>query len=59
MVETKIGSREEEPPEQMKLAAAPNASTVNFTLDGTGGHTYFDGTGAERGATTTCTNNGG
>jgi hemoglobin len=41
-----------------RLKAAPNASTVSFTLDGTGGHTYFDGSGAERGATTTCTNNG-
>jgi hypothetical protein len=42
-----------------RFKAAPNASTVAFTMDGTGGHTYVDGTAAERGATTTCTNNGG
>jgi hypothetical protein len=42
-----------------RLKAAPNASTVKFTLDMTGGHTYVDGTTGESGATTTCTNNGG
>jgi hemoglobin len=41
-----------------RLKAAPNASTVVFTVDGTNGHTYLDGTPSERGAVATCTNNG-
>ena len=41
-----------------RLKGSPNATTVNFTLDGTNGHTYADGTSAERGVTTTCKNNG-
>ncbi|MGA7343086.1 MAG: hypothetical protein WBE72_19380 [Terracidiphilus sp.] len=42
-----------------RLKAAPNASTVNFSLDGTNTHTYVDGTSSERGEITSCTNNGG
>lgn len=41
-----------------RLKGSPNATTVDFTLDGANGHTYADGTSSERGATTTCKNNG-
>jgi hypothetical protein len=41
-----------------RLKAPPNATTVRFTLDGTSGHVYVDGTSSEQGATTTCKNNG-
>jgi hypothetical protein len=41
-----------------RLKAAPNATTVTFTLDGTNGHVYANGKAGEIGQVTTCTNNG-
>jgi hypothetical protein len=42
-----------------RLKGTPNATTVSFTLDGTNGHTYVDGTSSEMGEVTSCSNNGG
>jgi hypothetical protein len=41
-----------------RLKTPFNATTVQFSLNGTEQHTYVDGTSSEAGAVTTCTDNG-